>query len=113
MRARVADRAYTDADLDAAIAAISEPERVRVAQSLVTRVAPALGRVLDAAIHEGGWFDDAHRQAVREAAAQGDPQVRLDAVQTLIAEELRLGMFVGVTVGFELARELQTRDQED
>jgi hypothetical protein len=32
--------------------------------------------------------------------------VRAAAVRTLVAEETRLGMFVGVAVGFELAREL-------
>jgi hypothetical protein len=112
----VADRAYTEAELDAAIAAISEPERLRKAQELVASAAPSLGRVLDVAIGEGGWFDDAHRQAVREATAAADPQARADAVHTLIADELRLGMFVGVAVGFELARELgrsETTDRED
>jgi hypothetical protein len=37
-------------------------------------------------------------------------------VQTLIAEETRLGMLVGVAVGFELARELglsEPTTQED
>jgi hypothetical protein len=28
-------------------------------------------------------------------------------VRTIVAEQTRLGMFVGATVGFELARELQ------
>ena len=36
----MADRAYTDADLDAAIAAITDPERLREAQDLVMRAAP-------------------------------------------------------------------------
>jgi hypothetical protein len=36
----------------------------------------------------------------------GDPQERLRAVRTLLAEETRLGMLVGVAVGFELSREL-------
>ncbi len=103
---RVADRPYTDADLDAAIAAISDPGRLRAAQDLVAQVAPSLQRVLDAAIHEGGWFDEAHGQAVRDAAGGEDPGTRARAVQTLIAEEMRLGLFVGVAVGFELAREL-------
>jgi hypothetical protein len=112
----VADRAYTDADLDAAITAISKPERLREAQNLVARAAPALSRALNAAIEEGGWFDDAHRQAVREATAADDPHARANAVETLIADELRLGMFVGVAVGFELARELgltETETKED
>ena len=74
----------------------------------MARAAPSLGRVLDAAIEEGGWFDDAHRQAVREATASADPLLRASAVHSLIADELRLGMFVGVAVGFELARELDS-----
>ncbi|HZO79589.1 MAG TPA: hypothetical protein VFB39_16230 [Solirubrobacteraceae bacterium] len=102
----MADRSYTDADLDAAIAALSEPGRLRAAQDLVARAAPALHRVLDEAIDQGGWFDSAHEQALREAAGEEDPAVRALAVRTLVAEETRLGMFVGVTVGFELAREL-------
>ena len=106
MGVRVADSPYTDADLDAAIAALSEPGRLRAAQDLVARAAPALHRVLDKAIDEGGWFDSAHEQALREAAAEQDPGLRMRAVGTLVAEETRLGMFVGVTVGFELAREL-------
>jgi hypothetical protein len=103
----------TDADLDAAIAALSEPGRLQEAQQLVARAAPALGEVLDAALDEGGWFDDAHNQAVRDAAAKSDPAERAEAVQQLIASELRVGMFVGVAVGFELARELHPRHQED
>jgi hypothetical protein len=110
----VVDRAYTDAELDAAIAAVAEPERLREAQDLVTRAAPALQRVLAAALAEGGWFDSAHDQAVREATGGEDPDERARAVRTLLAEETRLGMLVGVAVGFELARELgQTNNEED
>jgi hypothetical protein len=102
----VVDRTYTDAELDAAIAAISEPQRLRAAQELVTRVAPTLQRVLALALEEGGWFDLGHAQAVAEAAGQEDPGERLREVETLLAEETRLGMLVGVAVGFQLAREL-------
>jgi hypothetical protein len=111
------DHAYTDADLDAAIGAISDPQRLREAQDLVARSAPSLQRVLDAAIAEGGWFDTAHEQVVREATGVEDPHERIRAVRTLLAEETRLGMFVGVAVGFELARTLgyhsDTPTQED
>lgn len=106
----VADRAYTDEELEAAIAELADPERLAEAQNLVTRVAPSLHRVLGAAIAEGGWFDSAHEQAVREASADGDAEVRLRAVKTLLAEETRLGMLVGVAVGFELSRTLADRD---
>jgi len=47
-----------------------------------------------------------HNQVVQEAAGHDDATERVRAVQTLLAEETRLGMLVGVAVGFELAREL-------
>jgi hypothetical protein len=102
----VPDRAYTDADLDAAIAAITDMQRLREAQQMVARLAPSLQRVLATALEEGGWFDAAHDQAVSEAAGGEDAQQRMRAIRTLLADETRLGMFVGVAVGFELAREL-------
>ncbi len=105
------DRAYTDAELDAAIAALSHPQRLREAQDLVVRLAPALQRVLGVALQEGGWFDLGHDQAVREAAGREDAGQRVREVQTLLAEETRLGMLVGVAVGFELARELGSGSQ--
>ena len=100
------DRAYTDADLDAAIVAITDPARLQEAQDLVMRVAPSLLKVLTSALEEGGWFSGGHDQAIREAVVQEDPQARARVVQSLLAEETRLGMLVGVAVGFELAREL-------
>ena len=106
IRTPVVDRAPTDAELEAAIAALSQPGRLQAAQELVARAAPALHGVLKEAIGQGGWFDTAHEQAIREATAGDDPGARAQAVHTLIAEETQLGMFVGVTVGFELAREL-------
>jgi hypothetical protein len=109
----VVDRAYTDAELDAAIAAIGDPGRLGEAQDLVMRAAPSLQRVLATAMAEGGWFDAAHDQAIHEAAGGSEPHDRLRAMRTLLAEETRLGMLVGVAVGFELARELGQTKQED
>lgn len=97
---------HTDAELDAAVDALSDPARLREAQDLVMRTAPALQRVLSAALEAGGWFDSAHDRAVREAATREDPSDRVREVRTLVAEETRIGMLVGVAVGFELAREL-------
>lgn len=96
----------TDAELDAAIHALNEPGRLSDAQDLVARAAPALQKVLAAAIADGGWFDSAHEQAVREAVGGEDPLERSRAVRTLLAEETRLSMLVGVAIGFELSREL-------
>ena len=101
------ERAYTDAELDAAIDELTDPTRLQDAQDIVMRAAPSLQRVLAAAIAEGGWFDAAHEQAVREAAGEAEGEARLRAVKTLLAEETRLGMLVGVAVGFELSRALR------
>jgi hypothetical protein len=101
------DRAYTDAELDAAITEITDPSRMREAQNIVMRAAPSLQRVLTAAMQDGGWFDAGHQQAVREAAVHDDAQTRLRAMQTLLEDETRLGMMVGVAVGFELSRALE------
>jgi hypothetical protein len=95
-----------DPRLEAAIAAINDPQRLRQAQDLVTRAAPGLQHVLNEALLEGGWFDTAHDAAVREAISHENPEMRLRAIRTLFAEETRLGMLVGVAVGIELAREL-------
>ena len=105
------DRAYTDAELEAAIAAITDPGRLREAQDLVARTAPGLQRVLTTALEEGGWFDLGLGQAVHEATRLDDVDERVRAVRTMVAEETRLGMLVGVAVGFELARELDRKPQ--
>lgn len=110
------DRAYTDAEVEAAITALTDAERLRAAQDLVARSAPGLQRALVEALFEGGWFDQAHEQSIRDAATEADPESRTLAVRTLVAEETRLAMLVGVAIGFELARELGAADpstQED
>ncbi len=108
----VADRAHSDEELDAAIAALTEPERLRAAQALVARVAPQLQSVLAAALQDGGWFGGAHDAEVLRAAGHADVEERLTAVRTLVAEETRMGMLVGVAVGFELARNLESRTED-
>ena len=99
--------AYSDADIDAAVQALTDPTRLRAAQDLVLRVAPQLQHVLATALESGGWFGPAHDAQVRDAAGADDPAERMRAVQTLIAEETRMGMLVGVAVGYQLARELE------
>jgi hypothetical protein len=98
---------FSDAELDAAVAALSTPERLAEAQEAVARLAPQLQRVLNEALKAGGWFGDLHDATIRSAAAHEDPEERARAVATLVAEETRVGMLVGVTVGLELAAELQ------
>jgi hypothetical protein len=102
----VLDREISDAELEAAIEALSDPNRLAGAQDSVARHAPQLQRVLDDALSSGGWFGQAHAQQVNQAVTAEDLEARETAVRTLVAEETRLGMLVGVAVGLELAREL-------
>ena len=75
---------------------------------MVGRTAPQLQHVLSEALAEGGWFGQAHEGEVRKAATAPDAEERLRLVRTLVAEETRLGMLIGVAVGYELAAELNT-----
>jgi hypothetical protein len=102
----VPPRSYTDEELNATIEQLTDPAALRAGQDVVMRAAPSLQRVLAAAMADGGYFDSAHQQAARDVAADPDPQARMRALETMLAEETRLGMLVGVAVGFELARRL-------
>jgi len=101
------------ARLDAAIDALTERERFREAESVVTAAAPKLQRILADALEEGGWFGDAHEAELRKAVTAASDEERLTAVRTLLAEEARMGMMVGVAVGWGLAEELSNTDKEE
>ena len=81
------------------------------AQEIVTHAAPGLQRVLNEALAEGGWFGGAHEAQLSQAAAFEDPDERLRMIRTLVADETRLGMLVGVAVGLELAHELMRSNE--
>jgi hypothetical protein len=102
----VPSRPFSDADIDAAVEALSDPQRFREAESQLSRVAPQLQRILNYALDEGGWFGEAHDGQVLKAATTPDPDARIRAVRTLLAEETRIGMLVGVAVGWALREEL-------
>ena len=109
----MADRpTYSAEEVDAAVAALGDPERFAHAQEIVTHAAPSLQRVLEAALDEGGWFGAAHEEQVGRAAMAHDPGERLALVRNLVAEETRLGMLVGAAMGLELAHELMRRRTE-
>ena len=101
--------AYSEDELDAAIEALSEPDRFREAESVVAVAAPKLQRILAQALEAGGWFGESHEREVLKAATVPDSEERLTAVRTLLAEETRMGMMVGVAVGWALAEELSNR----
>ncbi len=105
---RVPERQFTDPEIEAAVQALSDPVRFRAAETRVGQMAPQLQRILGLALSEGGWFGEAHEAEVLKVATTPDPDERIRAVRTLLAEEVRIGMLVGVAVGWELARELET-----
>jgi hypothetical protein len=109
----VPERPLSDAELDAAVQALSDPERFRTAEARVSRIAPQLQRILNQALHEGGWFGEAHEGQLLKAATEPDQDERLRLLRTLVADETRMGMMIGVAVGWELARELEPHEQED
>jgi hypothetical protein len=103
----VPEREFTDAEIDAALEALTEPGRFREAEMRLARVAPQLQRILGEVLQAGGFFDEAHESQVLKAATTPDDDERIRAVRTLVAEEMRLGMLIGVAVGWELATELE------
>ena len=106
-----ARRAYTDDEVEAAIQAISDPDRLEEAQRVVAANAPALQRILNQVLHEAEWFGSAHQTQVLEAAGTADIDERLRAVRTLLAEETQVSMLIGVAVGYELAHELMDKEK--
>jgi hypothetical protein len=100
-------RSFTDAEVDAALEALTDPERFREAEAHVTRLAPQLQGVLNRALQEGGWFDHSRDVELRRTLAGDDPVERERQVATLLAEETRIGMLVGVAIGWALANELE------
>jgi hypothetical protein len=101
---------FTDEQLEAAVAALSEPDRFQGAEQRLSAVAPQLQRILADALDEGGWFGEAHESQVRAAVEATDPRERATLIKMLLAEETRMGMLVGVAVGWELANELERGD---
>jgi hypothetical protein len=103
-------RAYSDADVEAAIRALSDPARLEEAQRMVGANAPGIQRILNEALHAADWFGSAHQAAVLEAAGKPAVDDRVTAVRTLLAEETGVAMLIGVAVGYELAHELMQRE---
>lgn len=103
---------YSDEEIDAAIDALSSPGAFAEAERAVARAAPRLQRILAEVLDAGGWFGESHEAEVLKAATLPDQDERLRAVRTLLAEESRMGMMVGVAVGWALAEKLSAREEE-
>lgn len=102
-----------ESELEAAIERLMEPERFAEAERIVAQAAPQLQKVLAAALAEGGWFGEPHDNETLRAATVPDPDERLVAVRGLLAEEARMGMMVGVAVGWALNEELRSDVERD
>lgn len=100
---------HSDEELQAAIAALNDSDRLREAEALVARAAPELQHVLGQALEAGGWFSESHEGELRKALELPDETQRAAALRVLLAEETRIGMLVGVAVGWALAKELPDR----
>ena len=105
--------APSDKELDAAIERLLDAERFGEAERIVARAAPQLQRVLAAALAEGGWFGGPHEAETLKAATVPDPDERIASVRALLAEEARMGMMVGVAVGWALREELSEKQETE
>ena len=110
--AAVPRRAHSEEELNAAIDALSEPDRLREAETIVASAAPKLQHILAQALEAGGWFGESHDAQVLKAATLPDSDERVTAVRSLLAEEARMGMMVGVAVGWALSEELSKTEEE-
>jgi hypothetical protein len=98
--------AFGEPDLEAAIERLADGARLREAEATVAAAAPALQRVLLQALASGGWFEGSHQGELERVAAIADPADRQTAIATLLAEDTRIAMMIGVTVGWTLSDEL-------
>ena len=102
-----------DEQLDAAIERLLDAERFAEAERIVARAAPRLQKVLAAALAEGGWFGESHDAESLKAATVPDPDERVLAVRSLLAEEARMAMMVGVAVGWALHGEMTDTEKPE
>lgn len=103
-------RRFSEAEIEAAVERLSGSAAFLEAESMISQAAPGLQRILAEALAAGGWFGESHEAEILKAATTPDSDSRLTAVRTLLAEEARLGMMVGVAVGWALHADL-TEDE--
>ena len=109
----MASPGYSEEQLEAAIDALSDPARFREAEAMVAAAAPRLQHILAQALEEGGWFAESHEAEVGKAVGSDDEEERRLATRTLLAEEARMGMLVGVAVGWAIRDELSKQEKSE
>jgi hypothetical protein len=105
----MADENFNQEDLEAVVAELGGAAGLDAVEQRLESVAPQLQKLLDGALSAGGWFDDAHESMVLKTATQPDADQRIAEVRNFVLEQTRLGMLVGVAVGWELAERLEAR----
>lgn len=101
------------AQLDAIIQELAEPHGFDAIEERLAGVAPQLQQLLDGALSEGGWFDDAHEGMVLKTATNPDEDARISELRNFVLEQTRIGMLVGVAVGWEIAERLEQRRSDE
>jgi len=109
----VAREAYSEEEVAKALESIAEGGGLGEAERHVASLAPRLQTILADALGAGGWFDESHESGVLRAATVPDEEERLVAVRTMLAEEARMGMLIGATVGWALADRLRESRSTD
>lgn len=103
---------YDAAQIESVIAEMSEESGFDAVEDRLAEIAPQLTALLDDALRAGGWFDDAHESIVLKTATNPDADARIAELRNFVLEQTRLGMLVGVAVGWELAERLESRRSE-
>ncbi len=97
------------AEIEAVVEELSKEAGFDAVEERLAQIAPQLQNLLDDALRAGGWFDDAHESMVLKTATLPDPDQRITDLRNFVLEQTRLGMLVGVAVGWEMAERLESR----
>jgi len=100
---------HDPAAVDAVLEELAQPNGFDAVDERLAAIAPQLQSLLDGALSAGGWFDDAHESVILRTATLPDAEARINELRNLVLEQTRLGMLVGVAVGWELAERLGER----
>lgn len=103
---------YEKSEIEGVIDELGQAPGLDAVEARLSQVAPQLQNLLDDALRAGGWFDDAHESLVLRAATHPDDDQRISEVRNFVLEQTRLGMLVGVAVGWEIAERLAARSPE-
>ena len=105
-------RTYTAAEVDVAVSRLRSPSGCATPPRSSPTRRPASRACSTARSRTAAGSTPRTRSCWPARACEPEPAERLAAVRALVDEQTRLGMLVGVAVGFELARELDNHTHE-